>query len=81
MDYTLKLVEEQAVRKILLSVNVDSELRERLQAAAIAQNRSMANYVETELAKLVGLDLMRTERNQRRAKPDFSDPTAESENP
>lgn len=69
------------MRKILLSVNVDSELRERLQAAAIAQNRSMANYVETELAKLVGLDLMRTERNQRRAKPDFSDPTAESENP
>ena len=69
------------MRKILLSVNVDPELRERLQAAATAQNRSMANYVETELAKLVGLDLTRTERSQRRTKPDSSDSAAESENP
>lgn len=38
--------------KILLNVRVDPELRERLQAIAKEQNRTLSNLVETELKRV-----------------------------
>jgi predicted HicB family RNase H-like nuclease len=41
--------------KVLLNVRIDPELRQRLQAVAHEQNRTLSNLVETELKRLVGM--------------------------
>ena len=38
--------------KILLSVRIDHDLREQLQAIAREQNRTLSNLVETELKRV-----------------------------
>lgn len=38
--------------KILLNIRIDEALRERLKVLAAAQNRTLSNYVETELRRV-----------------------------
>lgn len=41
--------------RVLLNVKIEQALRERLQAIAREQNRTLSNLVETELKRVAGM--------------------------